>query len=143
MLSNEQVISIATDILYLDDFLLATLESTTGIDWLNGFTKDLHEDELKDIALMMHTGEVHEDLSTDNYKVLTDDEAEDTIKQYAQNYYNDVIEPEIPLYLKSYFNKDAWIEDYIADTYRSDVLSNDGREHEYQLLGQTFYIYKQ
>ena len=53
MLSNEQVISIATDILYLDDFLLATLESATGTDWLDGFTKDLSEDELKSIVLML------------------------------------------------------------------------------------------
>ena len=79
MLSNEQVISIATDILCLDDFLLATLESATGTDWLDGFVKELHEDDLKSIALMMHTGEIYEDLSTDNYKVLTDDEADDII----------------------------------------------------------------
>ena len=143
MLSNEQVISIATDILYLDDFLLAILESTTGTDWLNGFTKDLSEDDLKSIALMMHTGEVYEDLSTDNYKVLTDDEADDAIYQYAQNYYNDIIEPEIPEYLRRYFDEDLWISDYIADVYRGNALSSDGHEHEYRLLGQFFYIYEE
>lgn len=143
MLSNEQVISIATDILFLDDFLLAALESATGTDWLNGFTKDLSEDDLKSIALMMHTGEIYEDLSTDNYKVLTDDEADDAIYQYAQNYYNDIIEPEIPEYLRRYFDEDLWISDYIADAYRGEALSADGYEHEYRLLGQIFYIYKE
>ena len=143
MLSNEQVLSIATDILFLDDFLLATLESATGTDWLVGFAKELHEDDLKSIALMMHTGEIYEDLSTDNYKVLTDDEADDAIYQYTQNYYNDIIEPEIPEYLRRYFDEDLWISDYIADVYRGNALSADGHEHEYRLLGQIFYIYEE
>lgn len=143
MLSNEQVISIATDILYLDDFLLATLESATGTEWLYGFTKDLSEDDLKSIVLMMHTDEVYEDLSTDNYRVLTDDEADDAINQYAQNYYNDIIEPEIPEYLRYYFDEDLWISEYIDDAYRGDALSADGYEHEYKLLNNIFYIYKQ
>ena len=143
MLSNEQVISIATDILYLDDFLLATLESATGTEWLDGFTKDLSEDELKSIVLMMHTGEVYEDLYEDDYKVLTDDEAEDAFREYAQNYYDDIIEPEIPEYLRRYFDEDLWISDYIDEANRGDALSADGSEHEYQLLGQTFYIYEE
>lgn len=143
MLSNEQILSIATDILFLDDFLLAALESATGTDWLVGFAKELHEDDLKSIALMMHTGEIYEDLSTDNYKVLTDDEADDAIYQYAQNYYNDIIEPEIPEYLRRYFDENLWISDYIADVYRGNALSSDGYEHEYRLLGQTFYIYEE
>ena len=143
MLSNEQVISVATDILYLDDFLLATLESATGTDWLDGFAKDLYEDDLKSIALMLHTGEVYEDLSTDDYKVLTDDEAEDTFKQYAQNYYEDIIEQEIPVYLRRYFDEDAWISDYINEADRGEALSSNGNEYEYQLLGQTFYIYEE
>ena len=141
MLSNEQVISIATDILCLDDFLLATLESATGTDWLDGFAEDLSDDDLKSIVLMMHTNEVYEDLSTDDYKVLIEDEVDDVIKQYAQNYYNEIIEPEIPKYLRQYFNEDAFISDYIADVYRGDVLSPDGYEHEYRLLNYTFYIY--
>ena len=143
MLSNEQVISVATDILYLDDFLLATLESATGTDWLDGFAKDLSDDDLKSIALMLHTGEVYEDLSTDDYKVLTDDEAEDTFKQYAQNYYEDIIEQEIPVYLRRYFDEDAWISDYINEADRGEALSSNGNEYEYQLLGQTFYIYEE
>lgn len=143
MLSNEQILSIATDILFLDDFLLATLESATGTDWLDGFAKELHEDDLKSIALMMHTGEIYEDLSTDNYKVLTDYEADDAIYQYAQNYYNDIIEPEIPEYLRRYFDEDLWISDYIADVYRGNALSSDGYEHEYRLLGQIFYVYEE
>ena len=141
MLSNEQVISIATDILCLDDFLLATLESTTGTDWLDGFTKELSEDDLKSIALMMHTDELYEDLSIDDYHVLTDDEADEHLMGYAQNYYEDIIEPEIPFYLKSYFDEDRWISDYINEADRGEALSSDGYEHEYQLLGQTFYIY--
>lgn len=141
MLSNEQVISVATDILYLDDFLLTTLESATGTDWLDGFAKELSEDDLKSIALMMHTDEVYDDFSDDDYLVLTDDEAEDAFKQYAQNYYDDIIESEIPLYLKSYFDEDRWISDYIDEASRGEALSSDGYEHEYQLLGQTFYIY--
>lgn len=143
MLTNEQVISIATDILFLDEFLLATLESATGTDWLDGFTKDLSEDDLKSIALMMHTGEVYEDLSVDDYKVLTNDEANDAFKQYAQNYYDDIIEPEIPEYLRYYFDEDLWISDYIDETYRGDALSSDGYEHRYTVLDNTFYIYEQ
>ena len=143
MLSNEQILSIATDILFLDDFLLATLESATGTDWLDGFTKDLSEDDLKSIALMMHTGEVYDDLTTAEYKVLTDDEANDAFKQYAQNYYDDIIEPEIPEYLRYYFNEDLWISDYINETDRGDELSINGSEYAYKLLGQTFYIYEQ
>lgn len=143
MLSNEQVISIATELLNFDEFQLAVLADTEGTDWLDGFTKDLSEDNLKCIALMMHTNEVYEDLSTDDYKVLTDDEADDAIKQYAQNYYDDIIEPEIPEYLRYYFNEESWISDYIDEADRGEALSNDGYEHEYRLLGQTFYIYEQ
>ena len=141
MLSNEQVISIATDILALDDFLLATLESATGTDWLEGFAKELSEDDLKSIALMMHTGEVYDDLSIDDYKVLTDDEADEHLRNYANFYYIDIVEPEIPEYLRSYFDEDAWISDYIAEADRGETLSTNGNEYEYQLLGQTFYIY--
>ena len=143
MLSNEQVISIATELLNFDEFQLAVLADTEGTDWLDNFHQSLDHEELRDIALMMHTGETFEELSADDYFVYDCDEAYDAFKQYAQNYYEDIIEPEIPEYLRYYFDEESWISDYINDVDRGNVLSSDGYEHEYQLLGQTFYIYAQ
>lgn len=142
MLTNKQVLSIATDILFLDDFILGTLVDTTGTDWLANFTTDLHNDDIKLIALMIHTGDIIDDIDTTDYRVLDDLERDEALNDYADNYYQDIILPEIPQYLQWYFDEVSWKSDYLDSLDSGEALSSNGYESEVTVLDETFYIYE-
>lgn len=141
MLSNEQVISIATELLNLDEFILAVLEDVEDEEWLDQYSEELNDNDRKMIALMMHTDELYEDLSDDDYLVLDDAEAEEAMEDYATNYCDDIILPEIPQHLQYYFDSDSWIADFINDADRGECLSTDLYEYAFEVLGTTYYIY--
>ena len=141
MLSNEQVLSIANDMLRLDEFLVRTLHDTRGTKWLESFANTLSVDGLADIALMMHTGELYCDLSYDDYLVLDTDDRDVKLEEYAESYYSNIVDPQIPENLRGYMNQEYWIEDFLNNYDAGEALASDGVEHTYNVLNTEFYIY--
>ena len=140
MLTNEQVLSLATNILCLDDFVLKTLGNTTGIVWLENFINDLTNADLKLIVLMIYTGDIIENIDTADYQVLDDMEREDALDDYIDDYYLDVVLSDVPKYLHCYLDEEMFKEDYM-NTLDPGVLSSNGIESEVTIFDETFYIY--
>lgn len=143
MLTNEQVLSIAENLLRLDDFILQTLQCTEGLEWLANFEDKLWEDDLKLIAIMVYTGDLYEDVDTDEYLVCTVEERQDRLIEYAENYYDDIVVKELPSYLIDYVDNEGWVKDH-ADNLEYDageILSSNGVEEDVTVLNTDFYIY--
>lgn len=97
----------------------------------------------KVFALMEHTGETYEEAESaidSNYRVLTDEEADETLSKYLEQYVEDNVLFQIPVHLQEYFDTQAWIEDNNSDrgTWLNYV---NGEEYEETINGTTYYIY--
>lgn len=77
------------------------------------------------------------------YKVLTDHDADADQYAYFENYYEELIEPNIPEYVIDYFNYDKWIADSLANSSRGDAIASyDGNEYYEVIYGVEYYIYR-
>lgn len=87
-----------------------------------------------------------EELEADDYKedyrVLTDSEADDAWEESLDNYLEECIYPELTGNLKNYFDDDAWKKDARYDGRGHSLSSYDGCENEETVEGVTFYIYR-
>lgn len=97
------------------------------------------------IALMQHTGDMFSDceyaISKREWLVLTDDEANEAVANYAQTSLDDLLYGTNDV-IKHYFNSEEYIEDYISDSDRGSILaSQDGCEYEETINGITYYLY--
>lgn len=101
------------------------------------------EDDEKIFALMEHTGETYEEAESaiySNYRVLTDEEANETLSKYLEEYVEDNILHQIPIDLRVYFNTQAWIEDNNSD--RGTWLNYVNGEEYTETINETiYYIY--
>ena len=100
----------------------------------------------KVIALMQETGDMFSNcegsIGTDDWLVLTDDEADIKCMEYAETYADNALY-EIPKHLRDYFNIDMYIEDTIDSNSRGELLASyDGAEREQKVNGTTYYLYK-
>ena len=81
-------------------------------------------------------------IDSEEYWVLTDDEADDKAELEAQYYLENALS-QIPHHLQQYFDDDKYISDYISDG-RGYLLDNyNGSEDSITLdNGSVFYIYR-
>ncbi len=97
------------------------------------------------LALMQHTGDMFYDcdkaIDTYEWLVLTDEEADERVEQYANDSLDNLLY-DIDENIKKYFNSEKYIEDYIGDSDRGSVLaSQDGCEHYETVNEETYYLY--
>ena len=78
----------------------------------------------------------------EDYYVLTDSEADDMEDQQLDNYIDECVMPEIPEYLRGYFNDEAWKRDARMDGRGHIISSYDDAEYEETVEGTTYYIYR-
>lgn len=76
------------------------------------------------------------------YLVVTDDEANDLWEEDLNNYIDDCIVPELPEQYQSYFDYEAWKRDARMDGRAHSLARWDGKEHEVEINGTTYYIYR-
>ncbi len=77
------------------------------------------------------------------YLVLTDSEADDMADQQLESYIDECVLTEIPAAYQSYFNREVWKRDALISDGRGHFISGyDGEEHEVQIDGEWFYIYR-
>jgi len=79
---------------------------------------------------------------SEEYMVLTDSEADDAWNESLDNYIDECILPEIPETYRNYFDSDAWKRDAKYDGRGHTLSSYDGEEHEENIAGEWFYIYR-
>jgi hypothetical protein len=103
---------------------------------------DEFDDEI--IAIMLHEDCDVADVCTGDYDVYTDEGADKAVIAHANSYFEDLILVEIPDHLHCYFKSDEWIDDYISENTRGEILSSyDGLEHEVTMpKGETLYLYR-
>ena len=94
--------------------------------------------------------ELESDDYNEDYRVLTDEEADEAWEESLDNYIEECITPEIDKISEgagnlSYyitFDEDAWKRDARMDGRGHSLSSYDGHENEETVEGTTFYIYR-
>ena len=76
------------------------------------------------------------------YIVLTDKEADEEWDRQLDNYLEECIYPELPEYLRVYFDDEAWKEDAKTDGRGHAISRYDGCEYEEQVNGTWYFIYR-
>lgn len=73
------------------------------------------------------------------YRVLTDDEADDAVRESLDDLFDQIVE--VPAHLTEYVDKEKWIDDNSGD--RGETLNGyDGTEEEVEFEGTTYYLYR-
>ena len=127
-------------------------------------TLDKHQEQEKALALLIHlkiepqegetlddylsqvasTNSYHDffELDGSEYRVLTDDEAEDAWNESLDNYIDECILHELPEQYRKYFNKEAWYRGAKMDGRGHSLAYYDGEENDQAVNGTTYYIYR-
>ena len=125
-------------------FIYQGSEDGTIFDFYAEFIKDDLEDQYLALAINndIYYSEAVDLIDSEEYWVLTDDEADEKAELEAQYYLEDDLS-QIPSYLRQYFDDDKYISDrisngrgYLLDTYNGseDSITLDN--------GSVFYIYR-
>lgn len=85
--------------------------------------------------------EAYEDYSND-YLVLTDDEADERWEESLDSYIDDCILPELPGNLQNYFDSEKWKNNAKYDGRGHSLSSYDGNEYEEKVNGTMYFIYR-
>ncbi len=114
---------------------------------LEQFYLDALESELdeKVIALMQHTNDYYSNckifINKFDWLVLTEEEADDKIEEYAQDYLADLLYGQSEI-IKRYFNRQAFLDDYMAEDRAAILASYDGYEYTEYVNKICYYLYK-
>ena len=82
------------------------------------------------------------DVAAGSWLVLTDSEADDAHNERLEEYIDECLLPELPAAFQGYFDREAWKRDAQHDGRGHCLSSYDGEEHEVQVNGEWFYIYR-
>ena len=101
------------------------------------------ENELENLHESSYDENVIEYYS-EEYEVLTDEEADDRWEQELDNYIDECIMPEIKDdMLRTYFDEEAWKRDARFDGRGHAISRYDGCENEEKINNTWYYIYRQ
>lgn len=78
----------------------------------------------------------------EEYRVLTDSEADEAWDAYLDSYIDDCILPELPGMARNYFDSEKWKRDAKFDGRGHCLSPYDGNEEEVQIDGEWIYIYR-
>lgn len=102
----------------------------------------LDEEEKENLQVSSYDENIIEYYS-EEYEVLTDNEADDRWEQELDYYLEEIIYPELPDHLVNYFDDDAWKRDARFDGRGHAISRYDGCENEEKVNDTWFYIYRQ
>lgn len=125
-------------------FIYQGTEDGTIFDFYAEFIRNDLEDQYLALAINndIYYSEAVDLVDSEEYWVLTDDEADERAELDAQYYLEDALS-EVPDYLHKYFDNNQYISDYISED-RGQLLNHyDGSEDSITLdNGSVFYIYR-
>lgn len=76
------------------------------------------------------------------YMVLTDDEANEAWDEELDRYLDECVFPVLPCIAQQYFDREAWKLGAKHDGRGHALSSYDGEEHEVQVDGEWFFLYR-
>lgn len=82
------------------------------------------------------------EVDSQEYRVLTDAEADEALEEALDNILDDVILPDLDEALQCYFDRDAWKRDAQYDGRGHYLNHYDGVEGEVQVNGGWYYLYR-
>ena len=125
-------------------FIYQGTEDGTIFDFYTEFIRNDLEDRYLALTIYndIYYSEAVDLIDSEEYWVLTDDEADEKAEQYAHESAEEA-QQEIPHHLQRYFDMDLFISDYISDG-RGQLLNHyNGSEDSITLdNGSVFYIYR-
>lgn len=80
--------------------------------------------------------------SSEEYLVVTNDEADDLWEEELNDYINVCILPELPENFQNYFDEESWKSDARQDGRRHCLARYDGRENYEVVDNTTYFIYR-
>ena len=119
-------------------------EDGTIFDFYAEFIRNDLEDQYLALAINndIYYSEAVDLIDSEEYWVLTDDEADEKAELEAQYYLEDALS-QIPYHLQQYFDEDNYINDYISDGRGYLLDPYNGSEDSITLdNGSVFYIYR-
>lgn len=137
---------------YIDDddklshewFIYQGTEDGTIFDFYAEFIRDNLEDQYLALAISndIYYSEAVDLVDSEEYWVLTDNEADEKAELEAQYYLEDALS-QIPHHLQQYFDVDRYISDYISNDRGYLLDTYNGSEDSITLdNGSVFYIYR-
>ena len=125
-------------------FIYQGTEDGTIFDFYAEFIRNDLEDQY--LALAINNGIYYSEavdlIDSEEYWVLTDDEADEKVELEAQYYLEDALS-QIPHHLQGYFDDDKYISDYISDGRGYLLDTYNGSENSITLDNDSvFYIYR-
>lgn len=125
-------------------FIYQGSEDGTIFDFYAEFIRNDLEDQYLALAINndIYYSEAVDLIDSEEYLVLTDDEADAKAELEAQYYLEDALS-QIPHHLQQYFDDDKYINDYISDGRGYLLDTYNGSEDSITLdNGSVFYIYR-
>ena len=125
-------------------FIYQGTEDGTIFDFYAEFIRNDLEDRYLALAINndIYYSEAIDLIYSEEYWVLTDDEADEKADLEAQYYLEDALS-QIPHHLQRYFDIDLFISDYISDDRGYLLDTYNGSEDSITLdNGSVFYIYR-
>ena len=125
-------------------FIYQGSEDGTIFDFYTEFIRNDLEDQYLALAIYndIYYSEAVGLVDSEEYWVLTDDEADEKAEQYAYESAEEA-QQEIPHHLQRYFNMELFISDYISDSRGNLLNLYNGSEDSITLdNGSVFYIYR-
>lgn len=125
-------------------FIYQGSEDGTIFDFYAEFIRDDLEDQYLALAINndIYYSEAVNLIDSEDYWVLTDDEADEKAELEAEYYLEDALS-QIPFHLQQYFDDDKYISDYISDGRGYLLDTYNGSEDSIILdNGSVYYIYR-
>ena len=125
-------------------FIYQGTEDGTILDFYAEFIRNDLEDQYLALAISndIYYSEAVDLVDSEEYWVLTDDEADEKADLEAQYYLEDALS-QIPHHLQQYFDDDKYISDYISNGRGWLLDTYNGSEDSITLdNGSVFYIYR-
>ena len=125
-------------------FIYQGTEDGTIFDFYAEFIRNDLDDQYLALAIYndIYYFEAVDLIDSEEYWVLTDDEADEKAEHEAQYYLEDALSL-IPFHLQQYFNDSQYISDYISDGRGYLLDTYNGSENSITLDNDSvFYIYR-
>ena len=144
-MNEDQILNyIEDDKLSHEWFIYQGTEDGTIFDFYAEFIRNDLEDRYLALTVYndIYYSEAVDLIDSEEYWVLTDDEADEKAEQYAYESAEEA-QQEIPHHLQRYFNMELFISDYISDSRGNLLNLYNGSEDSITLDNDSvFYIYR-
>ena len=146
MLTNDQIQDLI-DQDYGPQFFVWRMDPTNDPEDLSAFFDECIMSNLEEeiLALMVEDDLYYSDaekaIDDQDWLVLTDDEADSFVSEYAESYAEDALQ-EIPEHLQRYFDSELFISDTLSEGRGHLLAYYDGYEREQTISRTTYYLYR-